>query len=204
MADGTPPVWIARHLSETSQGRRVASGSVVAELDADELRELHPAEAILVCAGVRHAPAYDGAALDRLRAANDRLRAAAADPHAAASAEDEFHRRLAEGCGEPPILEVLDQLRARLAPYRRAYLAAGDRAARSAAEHDGVIGALAHGDHRTAEERLRAHLTSSFGELAAELRTPSARSAVSPGAERSMPAPQRRAAGGPRSARSGS
>jgi DNA-binding GntR family transcriptional regulator len=160
----------ARRLSESSQGRRVPFRAVVAELHADELRELHPAELILVCAGVRHAPSYDGATLARLRAANERLRGAGDDPQAAASAEGEFHRRLAEPCGEGPILAVLERVRDELTPYRRAYLGGDDeRVARSAAAHDRVIGALADGDRGAAEARLRRHLASSFGELAAEL-----------------------------------
>ena len=137
-------------------------------LDSDELRELQPAELILECAGVRHAPPYDPATLDGLRAANARLRAAA-DPAAAATADEEFHRTLTERCGNPRLLAVLESLRRRLAPYRRAYLADAARVERSAEQHDAILGALERGDHPAAESRLRQYVTTGLAELVAQL-----------------------------------
>jgi DNA-binding GntR family transcriptional regulator len=125
-------------------------------LDTDELRELHPAELILECAGIRHAPGYAPATLRDLRAANRRM-GAACDAAAAAAADEEFHRRLTAGWSQPRLLEVWQSVRLRFAPYKRAYLRDRSRAARAAAEHEAILGLLERGEHRDAERRLRAH-----------------------------------------------
>jgi DNA-binding GntR family transcriptional regulator len=137
-------------------------------LDPEELVELQPAALILECAGVEHAPPYDGATLARLRAANAILRAAP-DPATAARADDEFHARLVEPCENERLLAVLAPLRAQLEPYKRAYLAQPARVARRAARHDKIICALERRDHHTAARRVRENQTTALAELLAEL-----------------------------------
>jgi DNA-binding GntR family transcriptional regulator len=143
---------------------------MAAPLDPDEFVELQPASLILECAGVEHAPPYDGDALARLRAANAVLREAA-DPLAAAQADDDFHARLVEGCENSRLLAVLAPLRARLAPYKRAYLAEPARVARRAERHDAIIAALERRDHRTAACRVRENQKAALAELLAQLET---------------------------------
>lgn len=138
---------------------------MAAGLDAEELRDLHPAELILDCVGVRRAPPFDPDALARLRGANERLRSAAADPAAAASADADFRRALVERCGNPRLLAVVEPLREQLAAYERSRLADVSRVARTAQEHDAVISALERGDHRAAEHRLRSHRSAGLREL---------------------------------------
>ena len=58
-----------------------------------EARRLYPSVVVLESLAVRQSPAFDDAALDALRAANERLRAARDDPAAAIAADDDFHRR---------------------------------------------------------------------------------------------------------------
>lgn len=160
-------------VSETSQRPALASVPVpTAHLDTDELRELHPAGLMLECAGIRHAPPYDVRTLNGLHAANARLRAAATDPVAAAVADDDFHRTLTERCGNARLLAVLESLRRRLAPYKRAYLAEPARVERSAKQHDAILCALARGDHPAAESRLRQYLKNVQAELVAQLEQP--------------------------------
>jgi DNA-binding GntR family transcriptional regulator len=137
-------------------------------LDPDEFVELQPAALILECAGVEHAPPYDGAALARLRAANAVLRAAP-DPAAAARADDEFHARLVERCENPRLLAVLEPLRAQLAPYKRAYLAEPARVARRVARHERIIRALERRDHRAAARGVRENQSTALAELLAQL-----------------------------------
>lgn len=141
---------------------------MASRLDPDEFIELQPAALILECAGVEHAPPYDGAALARLRAANAGLRAAR-DAATAAEADDHFHARLVEPCANPRLLAVLEPLRAQLAPYKRAYLAEPARVARRAARHDGIIRALERRDHRTAARRVRENQSAALAELLAQL-----------------------------------
>lgn len=142
---------------------------MVAHLDPDEYVELQPAALILECAGVANAPPYDGAALASLRAANAQLRGAAGNPADAAAADDVFHERLVERCGNPRLLAVLTPLRARLEPYKRAYLAEPARLARRAARHEAIIGALERRDHRTAARRVRENQSAALAELLAQL-----------------------------------
>jgi DNA-binding GntR family transcriptional regulator len=137
-------------------------------LDPDEFVELQPAALILECAGVEHAPPYDGAALARLRAANAVLRMAP-DPAAAARADDEFHTRLVERCENPRLLAVLEPLRAQLAPYKRAYLAEPARVARRVARHERIIRALERRDHRAAARGVRENQSAALAELLAQL-----------------------------------
>jgi DNA-binding GntR family transcriptional regulator len=141
---------------------------VVSRLDPEEYVELQPAALILECAGVEHAPPYDGAALTLLRAANAQLRCAG-DPAVAAAADDAFHERLVERCGNPRLLAVLEPLRKRLEPYKRVYLAEPTRVARRAARHEAIIGALERRDHRTAARRLRENQSAALIELLAQL-----------------------------------
>ena len=129
------------------------------------MRELHLAELILECAGLRHAPRPDPSALRALRAANERLRAAGADPAAAAGAEEELHALLVAGSCARPVLAALVPLRGQLRPYRRARLAAPAHVRSCAAQHEAIIGALERGDRRAAERGLRRHVTVALGQL---------------------------------------
>ena len=138
------------------------------DLDLAELRELHPAELILECVGIRHAPPYDPAALDELRAATARLRAAP-DPLAATRADEDFHRALAARCADPRVVEAIVSLQLKLRPYTRAYLAEATHVERAADQHEAIVGALADGDHAAAEQRLRRYRVASLSALVAQL-----------------------------------
>jgi len=139
-----------------------------ARLDSREVRELYPAVLLLEAIAVRDTPAYPPEALDALRAANERLRATT-DPAEASLADDEFHRGLAGGCGNPKLLAVLDPLRRALLPYERVYMDTAERRARSAGQHDAIIAALAEGDQAAAADLVRSNFTSALPELTAEL-----------------------------------
>jgi DNA-binding GntR family transcriptional regulator len=141
-----------------------------AGFDTDELRDLEAAGLILECAGIRHTPSYAPAALRDLRAANARLDAAT-DAAAAAAADEEFHRRLTAGWCTPRLLETWQSVRRRLAPYKHAYLRDPRRAARAAAGHEAILGALERGEHRAAERRLRAQQAELLDELVVLLET---------------------------------
>jgi DNA-binding GntR family transcriptional regulator len=129
-------------------------------LDPAELRELIPSLLILESVAVRDAPPFDAEAIAALRAANQRLADSPDDATAAALADDEFHRRLTAGCGNPRLLEVADLVRRALLGYEREYLVSPERLAQSVREHEAVIAALESGDHGRAAERLRENYTS--------------------------------------------
>jgi DNA-binding GntR family transcriptional regulator len=134
----------------------------------DDLRELHLAELILECAGVRHAPCPDVGKLEALRAANARLLAAGSDPAAAVRADEEFHGLLVSGSLAQPVLATLGPLRRRLRPYRSARLAAARHVRLCVVQHEAIIGALERCDRRGAERGLRHHQAIALGQLEAQ------------------------------------
>jgi DNA-binding GntR family transcriptional regulator len=137
-------------------------------LDSREVRELYPAVLVLEAVAVRDAPPYDGAAIERLRAANAELEAAA-DAAAAARAVDLFHQRLTEPCANPKLLDVVRPLRQALMDYERVYFSTPERRARSAAQHGSIVDALAAGDQERAAALVRDNFTTALPELTAEL-----------------------------------
>jgi DNA-binding GntR family transcriptional regulator len=129
-------------------------------LDPAELRELIPSLLILEAVAVRESPPFDEEATAALRAANRRMADATGDPIAAARADDDFHRRLTAGCGNPGLLEVVDLVRKALLGYERLYMLSPERLAQSVGEHDSIVAALEAGDHALAADRVRENFTS--------------------------------------------
>ena len=139
-----------------------------ARLDSREVRELYPAVLLLEAIAVRDAPEFNAAALDALRAANARLRAAR-EAGEASLADDEFHTALTANCGNERLLAVLHPVRRALLPYEMVYMAAAGRRERSAAQHEAIIEALAAGDQPRAADLVRQNFTSALPELTADL-----------------------------------
>ena len=137
-------------------------------LDSRELRELYPAVLMLEAIAVRDAPPYSAAAIEAMRAANERLRAAS-DAHEGSDADDEFHRALIADCGNEALLEVVAPVRRALLPYERVYFAGAERRMRSADQHDVIIDAVAAGDHAGACELVRENFTTALNDLQEEL-----------------------------------
>jgi DNA-binding GntR family transcriptional regulator len=159
-------------------------------LDPAELRELNPSLLILEALAVRESPPFDAEAIAELRAANKRLLDSAGDPTAAALADDEFHRRLTANCGNPRLLEVVDPVRRAMLAYERVYMLSPERLARSVEQHEGIVEALARGDHSNAADLVRENFTRGMPELEAELRE-RARAGRRPAAGRSRRTPRR-------------
>jgi DNA-binding GntR family transcriptional regulator len=138
-----------------------------APLDGAELRELLPAALILEDLAVRRAPTFDGPAIERLRAACARMRAAAGRPAVAAVAEDEFHRELVRGCEDARLRAMALGVQGRLMPYREA-------APVGAVHHDAVVDALESGDNVGAARRIRAAFVATLARLLAGIEPRSA------------------------------
>ena len=137
-------------------------------LDSSELRELYPAVLMLEAIAVRDAPPHTEESIERMRAANGRLRTAT-DALEGSDADDAFHRALIADCGNQRLLDVVAPVRRALLPYERVYFAGADRRTRSAAQHETIIDLLAAGDHATASELVRENFTTALADLAAEL-----------------------------------
>jgi len=128
--------------------------------DPAELRELIPSLLILESLAVRDSPPSDAESIADLRAANQRIADSAGDASAAALADDEFHRLLTAGCGNPRLLEVVDLIRSALLEYERNYMLSPERLERSVAQHEAIVGALEAGDQELAAQRVRENYTS--------------------------------------------
>ena len=137
-------------------------------LDSREVQELYPAVLVLEAVAVRDAPHYDEAALARMREANEQL-VAATDSEAGARADDLFHERLTEACGNQRLLDVVRPLRQALMAYERVYFSTPERRSRSAAQHATIVDALAAGDRERAAALVRDNFTTALPELTAEL-----------------------------------
>ncbi len=137
-------------------------------LDAGELRELYPAALMLECLAVREAPPYDAETLAALRAANERLRAAA-DPVAAMAADDDFHTALLRHCDNERLLDVLGPVRRALLRYERAYMVEPARIERSAAQHEAIVAALERGDRAAAAQGVRENFMHALPDLEAQI-----------------------------------
>ena len=143
-------------------------GYRASRLDSREVRELYPAVLVLEAVAVRDAPPYDAAAIERMREANAAL-VGAGDAEAGARADDLFHERLTEGCGNQRLLDVVRPLRHALMDYERVYFSTPQRRERSAAQHDAIIESLAAGDQERAAALVRDNFTTALPELTAEL-----------------------------------
>jgi DNA-binding GntR family transcriptional regulator len=143
-------------------------GYRASRLDSREVRELYPAVLVLEAVAVRDAPSYDAAVIARMREANGSL-LAAQDAIEGARADDLFHQRLTENCGNPKLLEVVRPLRQALLAYEQVYFSTPERRRRSAAQHQAIIDALADGDRAKAATLVRENFTTALPELTAEL-----------------------------------
>ena len=117
---GTAARWLAA-LEHSGLVERADGGFRAAPLAASEARRLYPAAVVLESVAVRRSPPFDSRGLRALRDANASLRAAAGDPAAAIAADDEFHRRLTEACGNDELVAALVPIKRALLRYERVY-----------------------------------------------------------------------------------
>ena len=69
-----------------------------------------------------------------------------------------FHRAVYDGSGNPVLVETADDLRRRIAPFRRAQFHVPGRIAKSFREHDAIVTAILGGDEDVAYAAMRDHL----------------------------------------------
>jgi DNA-binding SARP family transcriptional activator/DNA-binding GntR family transcriptional regulator len=130
-----------------------------------EARRLYPSAVVLESLAVRQAPPFDVAALEALRAANERLRAARQDPAAAIVADDDFHHALTVGCGNDHLVAALRPVKRALLRYERVYMRDPARIDRSVAQHESIIRALELADHVEAAQLVRENLAGGLPDL---------------------------------------
>jgi DNA-binding GntR family transcriptional regulator len=145
----------------------VDSDSEPEEIAAREVEELYPSVLMLEATAILHAPPYDAQAIARLRDANARL-VEAQDAVEGARADDLFHERLTENCGNPDLLAVVRPMREQLMAYERQYFSTAERRERSAEQHGAIVDALEAGDHERAAALVRENFTTALPEPSAE------------------------------------
>ncbi|NBC31322.1 MAG: FCD domain-containing protein [Alphaproteobacteria bacterium] len=74
------------------------------------------------------------------------------------SANRAFHRTIYDGSGNPVLVETADEMRRRIAPFRRAQFQMAGRIAKSFREHDAIVGAILDGEEEAAYAAMRGHL----------------------------------------------
>ena len=131
------------------------------EIAAREVEELYPAVLMLEATAVLHAPPYDADAIAGLREANAQL-LAASDADAGARADDLFHERMTECCGNPDLIAVVRPMRDQLMAYERQYFSTQERRERSAQQHAAITDALEAGDHERAAALIRENFTTAL------------------------------------------
>lgn len=137
-------------------------GAVVAKPHAQDLVDMFAvmAELEALCAGLA---AVGMASQERqdLEALHERMGALvrAGDPRAYGEANVAFHQAIYAGAHNGYLADLTAATRRRLAPFRRAQLDAGDRIARSHAEHGAVVQAILRGDRQSAAGAMHGHLT---------------------------------------------
>ena len=69
-----------------------------------------------------------------------------------------FHNAIYDGTHNIYVVESVQQLKGRLAPFRQAQLYTPDRTARSFEEHEAIVNAIMRGDKDAAAQATRAHM----------------------------------------------
>jgi len=139
----------------------VGSDSESEQIPEREVEELYPAVLMLEATAILHAPPYDADAIARLREANAHL-LAAIDAETGARADDLFHERMIECCGNDELIAVVRPMREQLMAYERQYFSTQERRERSAAQHEAITGALEAGDHERAAALVRENFTTAL------------------------------------------
>jgi DNA-binding GntR family transcriptional regulator len=140
----------------------------VSFVDVGQARRIYPIVIALEPLAVRlAAPAMSEADLEQMVRANERLAAALkeGDPVAASEADREFHEVLLRKAENPDLLEIMDDLKAKLRRLEVAYFGGQMVADRSVVEHEAVVEALKKGDTEEAARMIETNWRGSLERL---------------------------------------
>lgn len=134
----------------------------VVPLDQFELRELYVVQILLEGLALRSCAPFTADQIGALRAANERLRAAAGDTAAAVAADDDFHRALVAPCANDELKRTHDESHVVLGRFERDWRGDPERIDASVAGHERIIVALESGDHDEAAREVRRNYESAI------------------------------------------
>jgi DNA-binding GntR family transcriptional regulator len=138
-------------------------GAVVAQLTAEQIARMFEAIGELEAACARHAALRLSASeRDHLCTLHAQARVAmrAADADLYDQLNQELHRVIIQGCGNPVLIDMTLGLRHRLSPFRSSQFRQIERISASFEEHAVIIEALMAHDVSTAQRQMRSHLLS--------------------------------------------
>jgi DNA-binding GntR family transcriptional regulator len=151
-------------------------GTVVTERSIDELKELLFIRTLLEGAAARQAaPHMDDARLNTLASIIAEAEVST-DMERVLALNNVFHTTVYAAIEQPHMINLIQSLRNKVAPYNRLYLELDDRKATAWHEHRRIYEACARGDGDAAEQETRHHLEQVFqGIVMALSRKPPAR-----------------------------
>jgi DNA-binding GntR family transcriptional regulator len=137
-------------------------GAIVAKPDEQQLHQMFEAMAELeaACAGLaaRHMTALERRQLEVLHGDLREL-VQTGDPDRYNTVNESFHSAIYAGSHNSYLIEITQQTRNRLQPFRRAQFRTMGRLAQSFEEHDRVVQAILRGDRDAAREAMRGHIS---------------------------------------------
>jgi DNA-binding GntR family transcriptional regulator len=164
-------------------------GFYVRPLSVAEFRDIYAVRALLDPEALRLAGVPDEATLKRLSALNRQL-ARASRAEEAIALDDEWHRRLLDGCGNRVLVELIAQFMARTYRYELALMREQRNLQVATGEHDAILAALRAGQLERACAALRRNLQTGMAPILAWLEA-RARPAPLPSPLLPPPAPSR-------------
>ncbi|MBW1640649.1 GntR family transcriptional regulator [Microbacterium resistens] len=139
---------------------RLPRGVQVRETSPEEIIDIYDVRITLEGAAAR-AAAERATEFDqrRLRAAQEAMRAAGADPRARARANRQFHEAVWSASHSPTLVDLLHRLNVHLVRYPTTTLEGDDRWAAALDEHEAMLDAIEARDAARAREIAEAHMT---------------------------------------------
>lgn len=132
-------------------------GFSVRPLDRETASELITIAGQMEAVAVRLTDEFSPEQLEALRRTNDERKAKMDDLRAEVQADREWHAKLVENCGNRRLIQLLDQVRTRLARFAQGFVKDTDRVEIAVAQHEQIMEALAAGNRELALERLEEH-----------------------------------------------
>ncbi len=149
---------VARSLAERVPYR----GVIVVNITRDRIEEMFEAmgevEALCGQFAAERMSIGDRGKLEALHARMGEI-ARSGDTTEYSALNTEFHGMIYKGTQNRDIAELADQLRLKLAPFRKKQLQSKERVMQSCIEHQAIVEAIIERDTRAASKALRRHLT---------------------------------------------
>ena len=161
---------LATLVSEGALENRPRKGNFVRPLTSEEFVSLYGIRPILDVEALRLSGLPAPAQLTALRVANEKLKAAKS-ARLRIARDDEWHLLLVQGCGNPVLLDLIEQFMFRTRRYEIAYLRSASGASTAYDEHLAIIDALAYGNLDGACKALKQNLSSGLEPILAWLAT---------------------------------